>query len=145
VDLSKLTLSDKILGATGILLVIDLLFLPWHHISVSFGGFSVSKSYSALSGSGQFWGFLGLLFALAIVVVLALTKFSTVKLPDLPVPLNMAIFYAAIATVVVLVLKLALDTDYLGFGSYLGILLAAGMTYGGFLKSKEPVETTGLA
>jgi hypothetical protein len=145
VDLSKLTLSDKILGATGILLVIDLLFLPWHHISIDLGPFSASKSYSALSGTGQFWGFLALLLALAVVVVLGLIKFSSVKLPDLPIPLNQAIFYASIATLALLLIKLVTKTDYLGFGAYLGILLAAGMVYGGFLKSKEPAETSGLA
>jgi hypothetical protein len=146
VDLSKLSLSDKILGGTGIILIIDLLFFPWHHISISFGGIDVaSKSYNALSGTGEFWGFLALLLTLAVVGVLIVTKFTSTTMPDLPVPLNQAIFYTSIATLVLLLLKLVLETDYLGFGAYFGILLAAGMTYGGFLKSKEPAETSGLA
>lgn len=145
-DLNKLTLSDKILGGTGILLIIDLLFFPWHHISVDLGPLgSVSQSYGALSTTNTFWAFLALLLTIAVVGVVAATRFSSAKLPELPVPLNQAIFYASIAVLALLLIKLVAKTDYLGFGSYLGILLAAGMVYGGFLKSKEPVETSGLA
>jgi hypothetical protein len=146
VDLTKLTLSDKILGGTGIVLLIDLLFFPWHHISIDFGGvLSVSKNYSALSGTNQFWGFLALLVTIAIVGVVIATKLANAKLPALPIPLNQAVFFASIAVLVLLLIKLVLKTDYLGFGAYFGILLAAGQVYGGFLKSKEPAESTGLA
>ena len=33
-----------------------------------------------------------------------------------------------------LLLKLLVETEFLGFGAWLGLLLAAGMTYGGYLK-----------
>jgi hypothetical protein len=146
VDLSKLTLSDKILGGAGILLIIDLLFLPWHHISIDLGPLgSVSQSYGALSTTNTFWAFLALLLAIAIVGVVVATRFTGAKLPELPVPLNQAIFYASIAVLVLLLIKLVSKTDYLGFGSYLAILLAAGLAYGGFLKSKEPAEASGVA
>ncbi len=70
------------------------------------------------------------------------------KLPDLPVTWDKAIFYGAAATLGLLLLKLLLETDYLGFGAWLGILLAAGMTYGGYLKfqaEKAGTGTTGIA
>jgi hypothetical protein len=142
----KLTLSDKILGVTGILLVIDLLFLPWHHASISLGPLgSYSKSYNAFGWTGGFWAVLAFLVTLAILAVVITTRFTTAKLPELPIPLNQAVFYASIAVLVLLVLKLVLKTDYLGYGAWLGILLAAGQTYGGFLKAKEPAESPGLA
>lgn len=132
-DLSKLTLADKIIGATGIILVIDLLVLPWH--SWDFG--PVSFTRTGLQSPGSFWGILAFLLAIAVVAVVAVTRFTTTKLPDLPVALNQAIFFGAIAVLVLLLLKLVTKTENLGFGSYLGVLLAAGLTYGGFLKSKE--------
>jgi hypothetical protein len=144
VDLNKLTLSDKILGATGILLLIDLLFLPWHKIEISILGFSDSESRTALQSPNSFWGILALLVTLAIVAVLIVTKFTSAKLPDLPISWNQAIFFASIAVLAFLLIKLVAETDYLGFGAWLGLLLAAGMVYGGFLKSKEPAEATGI-
>jgi predicted membrane channel-forming protein YqfA (hemolysin III family) len=122
------------------------MFFPWHHISISFGGLgSVSESYSALSTTNTFWAFLALLLTIAIVGVVIATRFTSAKIPDLPVPLNQAVFYASLAVLALLLIKLVSETDYLGFGAYLGILLAAGQAYGGFLKSKEPVESSGLA
>jgi hypothetical protein len=149
VDLSKLKLSDKILGGTSIVLLIDLLFFPWHHYS--YGGdaarlLGIDTSYTidfkATEHFNTFWAVLALLLVIAIIAVLVTTKFTSAKLPDLPVPLNQAIFFASIGVAALLVLKLLTKPNHLGWGAYLAIVLAGGLVYGGFLKSKEPAETT---
>lgn len=139
VDLNKLTLSDKILGGTGILLLIDLLFLPWHKVDFDFGPLgSGSESITAVEEVKTLFAWLAVIVIIAMLAALILTRFTSVELPKLPVPLNQALFYGAIAVLVFLLIKLVQETESLGFGSYLGILLAAGQVYGGFLKSKEP-------
>ena len=137
-DLSRLTLADKVIGATGVLLVIDLLVLPWHDID--FLGGSIKRS--AIESPNGFWGILALLLTLAILAALVVTRLTTAKLPQLPLPLERAIFFATIAVLALLLLKLVVETDFLGFGAWVGLLLAAGMVYGGFVKSQErPGET----
>ena len=141
-DFNKLSLGDKIVGGAGIVLLIDLLFFPWH--SVDLGVFG-TVTRSAIESPNAFWGWLALLVTLAVVVVVVLKRLTTVALPDLPIAWNQAIFFGTIAVGVLLLLKLISTTDFLGFGAWLGILFAAGMIYGGFLVSKQPEEATGTA
>lgn len=132
-DLDKLSLSDKIIAATGIVLIIDLLFLPWH--SIDLGPFGGSVTRSGVESPNSFWGVLALLLTIAVVAVTLVRVLKPeTKLPDLPVTWDRAIFFGAAATLVLLFLKLVMETDALGFGAWLGILLAGGMTYGGYLK-----------
>lgn len=139
-DLSKLALSDKLVIACGAVLVIDLLALPWHSVSA----FGVSVSFTAIEERNAFLGLLALLLAAAVTAVTAVRVFKPeTELPELPVSWNQAIFFGSAGTAGLLVLKLLLETDFLGFGAYLGILLAGGMAYGGFLKSKEDEPATG--
>jgi len=138
VDLNKLTLGDKILGGAGILLILDLLLFPWH--SVDLGIVTINRQ--ATESPNAFWGILALLLAIAIVAAVIIRRLTTVKLPELPIAWNMALFYAAIATLVILFIKLISETSELGFGAWLGLLLAAAMVYGGFVMSKE---TEGIA
>ena len=141
VDINKLSLGEKIVGGAGILLFIDLLFLPWHDIDVGFGG---SFTRSAIESPNGFYGLIALLLTIAVVAAVVVRAFTEAKLPDLPITWPQAIFYATIAILALLLIKLVVETDFLGFGAYLGLLLAAGMVYGGFLISKDaPAGTAG--
>lgn len=132
-DLSKFSLGDKILAGTSIALVFSLLILPWHSVSA----FGRSYSRTALQSPNSFWGVLALLATLAIIGVTAVRLFSSnTSLPDLPVTWPKAVFFAAVAVTAVLFIKLVSETTALGFGAYLSILLAGGVTYGAFVGSK---------
>ncbi|CAB4735609.1 MAG: hypothetical protein F2754_14085 [Actinobacteria bacterium] len=132
-DLSKMRTPDWILGGCALALVIDLLFFPWHKIDINFGPLgSASQSRSGIQSPNSFWGVLALLLVLAILAVVIIRRLTTVKLPDLPISWADALFYGSIATLVLLLIKLVAETDFLGFGAYLGILLAGGLVYGGF-------------
>jgi hypothetical protein len=137
VDLNKLTMGDKIVAGTGLVLIISLLFFPWHSVSVEGFGFSQSFTASAIESPNGFWGILALLITIAIVGVVLAQKLGDVQLPDLPIPWNDAKFFATIAVLALLLIKLVVETDGLGWGCYLALLLAAGMVYGGFLIKQE--------
>ena len=141
-DFDKLSLGDRIAGGCGIVLFIGLLFLPWH--SVDLGPFG-SETWNALSGTNELWGFLALLLTVLVVAAIIITRLTSVELPELPISWNQAIFYDTIAVLVVLLLKLLLETDFLGWGAWVNLILAAGMTYGGFLifQDKESAAAAG--
>ncbi|HET7652636.1 MAG TPA: hypothetical protein VFK42_06335 [Acidimicrobiales bacterium] len=138
-DLNKLTLGDKILGGAGILLILDLLLFPWH--SVDLGIVTINRQ--ATESPNAFWGVLALLVTIAIVAVVIVRRLTTANLPELPIAWNLALFYAAIATLAILFIKLVSETSSLGFGAWFGLLLAAAMVYGGFVMSKETDEAPG--
>jgi hypothetical protein len=143
VDLSKMRTPDWILGGCALVLIIDLLFFPWHKISYSFFGVSDSVTRSGVESPNAFWGILALLLAVAVIVIIVLRRLTTVQLPDLPISWADALFFGSIATLAVLLLKLVLETSSLGWGCWLAILLAAGMVYGGF--ATKQVETKGAS
>ena len=64
--------EDWIIGAVAVLLVIDLLFLPW--FSISIGPFTIS---STATGAPDGWlGVLAVLAALGLVLDLAIERLS---------------------------------------------------------------------
>ena len=131
-DLSRVTLGDKILAGAGIALVIDLVILPWRTI---FG-----QGTTAVSPPDAIWGELALLLVLAILVSLAVRRFSTAALPALPVSIGVLTFAATLGVAALLIIKVVVLSDDLGIGAYLGILLAAAMAYGGYLGRDETDE-----
>lgn len=136
-DLSRLTLGDKIIAGTGIVLVITLLFLPWH--SAGYGPYEITRT--AIQSPNSIWGILALLLTIAVLLAALLPKLSEVKVPDLPIPLPDAVMYASFAVVALLLLKLLVQTEALGFGAFLAILLAGGMAFGAFRSRQEAGAT----
>jgi len=131
-DTSRVTPGDKATAGAGILLLIDLLFLPWHQV--------FSFSQTAIEAPGGSWGTLAALLTLVILVVAFLRRFATVDFAWLPRPIGEVNLAANALVLALLVIKLALDPDYLGFGAYLALLLAAGMVVGAVLGRDETDE-----
>ena len=125
------------MGGAGVLLLI-FSFFPWWGLDSGLG-----ISYSE-SGWGGFLALLGLLIALAIVVVLILDKLTTVKLPELPMPMNQVYLIASIVSAALILLEFLVGRSERGVdldrkvGAFLGLLAAIGMAIGAFLRTKEP-------
>ena len=137
-NLDKLTQGERIVAAAGILLFLDLLIFPWHHVSAGFGAFRVSVNRTALESPNGGLGVLAWIVTIVVVAAVLVRKLTTTKLPDLPIPWRQAIFFGTVAVAALLVIKLVAETDALGWGCYVALLLGAGMVYGGFLLSKDP-------
>ena len=141
-DFNKLTQGERIVLIAGLLLIIDLLFLPWHKVSTVVFGQTISGTASGIESPNGFYGVLALLLALVMVGVIIATKLANAKLPTLPVPLGQVHMIAGIAIFVLLLIKLLAETNFLGFGAYLGILLGAALAFGGFSINKESASRT---
>jgi hypothetical protein len=127
-NLSTLSRGTQILAAAGVLLLIDT-FLDWQSIDV--GPFSAGKN--AWSG---FWG---VIMGLALLVLLAwvIARIFDVKLPtELP---EGSIILGLGALIFVFALLKNLIDDYSTIWSYIGVLLAAGVAYGAWLRNQETV------
>ncbi|MDQ6697095.1 MAG: hypothetical protein M3Z46_06515 [Actinomycetota bacterium] len=140
-DLSKLTLSDRIIAGSGIALLI-FSFFPWYGASVTIGTFSASKDYS---GWHYFlFGIIPVLLALILVAYVAITRFGTnVSLPELPIPWGLAVLIVGGLAGFLVLLKLLIGDSVSGFdldrkfGIFLATLAALGLAGGAFLKFRE--------
>jgi hypothetical protein len=119
----------------ALLLIIDLLFLPWFHISVNIGPISASASASATGDPDGWLGILAVLSALLLIVDLAIERFSpSTTLPNVGGSRTQTRFVLACAAAGFVVLKFLfhIHFSYFGFGFYLAIVLAAALVWVAF-------------
>ena len=147
-QLDKLSKDDYIVGGATLLLLIDLLFLPW--ISVSVGPFTASSSGT---GSPDGWaGVLAVLVSVALLADLLVERFS----PQTTVPSSggsreATRFRLAVGIAACLILKLIFHVSstfsYAGFGFWAAIVLTIALVIGTLRLSqgKALVKGTGLA
>ena len=132
-NLSTLSRGTQVLVGAGVLLLIDM-FLDWQTYDV--GPFSVGQN-----GWNGFWG---VIMGLALIVLLALViaRVFDVNLPtglsDGPIIVGLG------ALIFVFALLKNLIDDYSSIWSYIGVLLAAGVAYGAWLRHQE-TESVSLA
>lgn len=145
-DFNKLSKGERIVLIAGVLLIIDLLFLPWHRIDVpSVLGVDVGDvSRTGVQSPNGGYGVLALLVTLIMVGQIIAARFTTAKLPNPPVPWERVHLIAGAVVAGLLLLKLLVEMDFLGIGAWLGVLLGAAIAYGGFMISKEPRTTPGI-
>jgi small-conductance mechanosensitive channel len=128
VRVENLSRDDWIFGGVGLLLVIDLLFLPW--FSISAGPFTADFT---ASGAPDGWlGILAVLAALAVIADLALERLSPqTTLPAVANSRTMTRFVLACVAAGLVVLKFLFHIHFslFGFGFWAAVVLAAAFVY----------------
>ena len=128
---TNFTRDDWIIGGLALLLVIDLLFLPWFDISA--GPFSVSLT--ATDAPSGWAGFLAVLAAVVLIADLAIERLSPqTTLPSVNGSRTETRFILACVAAVFVFLKFVLNIHFsdFGFGFWLGVILTAGLVYVAF-------------
>jgi hypothetical protein len=128
-DMSKMSTASKILLGASALYVVDS-FLPWN--SVDLGGFG--------SVSVNLWHGVGFLAALAAILILLMEILSAANVQvAIGDPRSRALIEAGLAGAVLVftILKVTIDSEFLAFGAWLGIILALAIAYGGWMRWNE--------
>lgn len=120
--------DDWILGGVTLLLIIDLLLLPWFSISAG----PISFSLTATDAPDGWLGILAVLAALALIADLGIERLSPqTTLPNIGGSRVMTRFVIGMAVAVFVVLKFLFQIHFseFGFGFWLGVILTAGLVY----------------
>jgi hypothetical protein len=136
-DLKRLSMAERIMSLAAVLLVLDLLILPWHRITIGINDFGFTSSRSGLEAPNGFLGLLAAIVAIAVVAWIMLANFSSVTLPTLPASDGQVGLIAGAVLVGLVLLKLVLETSYLSVGAWLAVPLSGAVLYGGYLRSRE--------
>jgi hypothetical protein len=147
VNLNNVSRDDWILGGVALLLVIDLLFLPWFSVSVSAGAFSATVTSTATGDPDGWLGILAVLAAVALIADLAIERFSPgTALPNIRGSRTETRFVLAAVTAVFLLLKFLFQINHfsdLGYGFWVAVVLTAGLVYVALQARKAGAITPG--
>jgi hypothetical protein len=142
----KLSQGEWIVVVVGLLLLVDLLFLPWHAVDLTAPQQLVADAVgfdptpSAVQPPGRGYGIAAVVFLLVMIVQIVIARLTSLRLPQPPVPWSQIHLIAGIFVLVVLAIKLIRDTSGLGYGAYSGILGGLLVAYGGYLIAQNPGE-----
>jgi hypothetical protein len=145
VDLSKLSMGDKVIAGSALAYFIFMLF-PWFEFDAGdiTGGLLVGSGVDANGFDvGFLWGVFPLILAIIMVAIIAVKTFSPdTELPELPFSYGQLQLGLGSLAALLLVLKLLLGEDFFSrqFGLFLATLAAIGLAAGGFLKMQESDE-----
>jgi hypothetical protein len=142
-DIKSLPRYDQGLLASGILLFILSLFLPYY-------GFDVKGPASDFIGGGDStsawhsYGTFALILLLAATIIAAILIFSSSALPELPVGWNVVVLgLSALGTLLFIIRSFTYDSGDLGgvsygleWGAYVLMLLALAHTVFAFLRTR---------
>ena len=144
-DFSKLTREDLMVMGGGIVLVIGLIAFSWYSIGIGFGGLSVDRA--AVQSPYAIWGILALIVAIAIVVDLALARFSpSTQIPTTQYGRDFTRVGACALLLLFLLIKFIAHVGDFGWGFFVDVILAIVMSAGAWFiaqgKSTPLTSTT---
>jgi hypothetical protein len=128
VNLERVSRDDWILGGVTLLLVIDLLFLPW--FSISLGPFSATLTGTDAPDGGL--GILAVLSGVLLIADLAVERLSPqTTLPAINGSRTQTRFVLACVTALFVALKFVFNIHFsdFGFGFYLAVILTIVLVY----------------
>ena len=142
-DTSKISFGEMIAGVSAVALFLIML-LPWYGASAEFGGISANVDASAWEAFSLIDILLFLVILMALGVVIAR---ATGSMPDLPQPPGLIVAAAGGLAVVLILFRLLIvpdggvDVEGVDFsrkiGIFLGLIAAAGITFGGWTAMNE--------
>jgi hypothetical protein len=145
-DVSKMTTAAKIILGSGIVYLINL-FLPWQKVCVgggSYAGVTIPSICPSINGTkGIGWVNLILvivIIAMEIMVIMGLDANLPMEAKQRQVTGSGLVGLLLILT---LLKVLLIDNDFLSWPAWLGIVLAAIMGYGGFMRFQESQSAGG--
>ena len=136
--LARLTQGERIVLVGGLLLVVDLVFLPWH--SVDLGGLDIDfdPTRTAVQDPYPAYGIAAVVLTLVMVAQIVAARLLALRLPAPGLPWEQVHLIAGVFVIVVLVIKFVRETEFLGYGAYSAILGGLLVAYGGWLIAREP-------
>lgn len=140
-NVDNVSREDWIIGGIALLLIIDLLFLPWFSISV--GPFSTS--FSATSDPDGWLGILAVLAAIVLIADLAIERFSpATAMPSINGRTNTRFVEACVvALFVALKFLFHIHFDLFGFGFWAAVILTVALVYFTLQARKADSRITG--
>jgi hypothetical protein len=132
VKFDSVSRDDWILAGLALLLIIDLLFLPWFSASVSIGSFSASFTATATDAPDGLFGVLAVLSAVALIVDLGVERLSPgTTVPNIGGSRTHTRFVLACITALFVALKFVFNIHFsdFGFGFYAAVVLTAGLVW----------------
>ena len=145
-DISKMTTAAKIILVSGIVYLIDL-FLPWNKLCM---GGEAAAFIGNICGKVSGTHGLGTINLLLVVVIIAMEIMVVMGL-DANMPMEakqrqiVGSGLVGILLILTLLKVLLVDNDFLSWPAWLGIILAAVMGYGGFMRFQEAQSAGGAA
>lgn len=125
-DISKLTTNQRI-AAIGAIAALINIFLPWYGV--------LGISLSAFDAGILAWGGSLLVVVAGVIVALKALDVTTVRLASVETE-QLAVVLAGLGLILI-VLRLLTENDLTRFGIFLGIIIAAAVTYGSYAAMKE--------
>lgn len=144
-DTSRISFGEMVAAASGLILLV-VMFLPWYQVEAGMAGSTSSNAWEIFS----FVDLLLLLIVLAAVGV-AVARAAGAMPTQLPAPPGMIVAAAGALAVLLIIFRLISipgpDVNVAGvdfgrqIGIFLGLLAAAGITFGGFKAMNEHNES----
>jgi hypothetical protein len=131
--MDRLSKGERAVMLAGLFLLLDLFSFPWYK-SVLFAYLAGDATRTAIQSPNALPGTLAFLVTVAMVAQVVMTKFTSQRVNPALAKLQPV---GGMAVIALLIWKLASRTADLSVGCYLGLILAAGLAYGGLTMGRE--------